>query len=455
MTLKLVHDQSNLHEIPWWVGECLQDETEQRRIYVTKGLGAGGTYGLAIWHYIRCLNNRRSRLSWSIAPTFQQVADTLIPTFGEVLQDVFCLEEGVDYSIVSSGRPRIELHNTGQQIDFKSANRPDRMVGANVSHISGTEPGLWNELAFEKPSARLRCPKAKVRQWLMEGTPEGLGNPYEKRANFNEGVNEKTNARRIILHTADNIALPSSYVPALEQTYSYDAAKLESYLFGRFVPFTKGTAYWEFKHSRNVVLDVQISPQLPLLWCWDFNKSPLAWVLMQRQPHERRGYRYHRYVALAESNGQARGIMDAVAEFVTKVPPSDFAHTPIEVYGDPSGYFGSHLAPGDAYDQIMKYARLKYQRIGVQAHNVAPDVRERLERVNQLMVYQQFVVGAWCRNLIRSLEQTSLKAGLWEILKPKKDDVSHWGDAVGYPLFQLTRGFDLENPSPTIYGMNV
>jgi hypothetical protein len=71
------------------------------------------------------------------------------------------------------------------------------------------------------------------------------------------------------------------------------------------------------------------------------------------------------------------------------------------------------------------------------------------------MVYQQFVVGAWCRNLIRSLEQTSLKAGLWEILKPKKDDVSHWGDAVGYPLFQLTRGFDLENPSPTIYGMNV
>lgn len=404
---------------------------------------------------MRCLNNRRSRLSWSIAPTFQQVADTLIPTFSEVLQNVFGFNEGEHFNVTASGRPRIELPFTGQQIHFKSANRPDRMVAASVSHISGTEPGLWGELAFEKPSGRLRCPKAKVRQWLLEGTPEGLGNPWEKRANIDEGEHPKLNARRVILHTADNTALPSSYVPALEQTYSYDSAKLESYLFGRFVPFTKGTAYWEFKHSRNIVLDVQASPLLPLLWCWDFNKSPLAWVVMQRQPHERRGYRYHRYVALAESNGKARGIMDAVAEFVTKFPQSDWGHVPIEVYGDPSGFFGSYLAPGDGYDQILKYARLKYQRISVKATDAAPGIRERLERVNQLLVYQQFVTAAWNRNLIRSLEQTSLKPGLWDIVKPKDDDVTHWGDAVGYPLFQLTRSSNLEDPGPQIYGVNV
>lgn len=440
--------------MPWWVLDVIQDEADDRRFWITKGLGAGGTYGLALWHYDRCLKNPRSRFSWSIAPTFQQVADTLIPTFGEVLQNEFGLIEGQDYSVVTSGRPRIELPRTKQEIHFKSANRPDRMVGPSVSHISGTEVGLWPRMAYEKSSARLRCPKAKHRQYFGEGTPEGF-NWWEKEANFDEGVNEDRNARRIILLTSDNPVLKPGYLEQLKRTYEYDPGKLESYINGRFVSFTKGTAYWEFFESRNVVLDVEASPYLPILLCFDFNKYPIAWVAMQRQPHERRGSRYHRFVALAESSGKSRGLQDACAEFVNAFPPAKFGNSRVELYGDASGYFGGVLATNSGYDQIQGYLRNYYPNLSVLADRNAPRIQARLERVNALLVYEQYVVAAWCQNLIKSHKLTNLKPGQWEFEKPKDDDWTHWSDATGYPLFQLTKGEDLESPSrKKIYGIN-
>jgi hypothetical protein len=37
-----------------------------------------------------------------------------------------------------------------------------------------TEPGLMVREVFEKGQTRLRCPRAVVRQTILEGTPEGL-----------------------------------------------------------------------------------------------------------------------------------------------------------------------------------------------------------------------------------------------------------------------------------------
>lgn len=439
-------------EVPWWVSDTLQDGTDDRRFWITKGLGSGGTYGLAHWHYIQCLYNARSRFSWCIAPTYQQVADTLIPTFGEVLQSAFRLVEGVDYHLITSGRPRIEFPKRQQEIHFKSANRPDRMVGASVSHISGTEVGLWPRMAYEKSSARLRCPKAVRRQYLGEGTPEGF-NWWEKEANFEEGVNEERNARRIVLHTADNTHLKPGYVDQLRRTYEYDPAKLESYLYGKFVSFTKGTAYWEFFESRNVVLDVKPSPYLPILLCFDFNKYPIAWVAMQRQPHEKRGVRYHRFVALAESCGKSRGLQEGCAEFMAAFPSSEWRDARIEVYGDPSGYAGSAVSTLCGYDQILSFLRSRYSNVSLQAAKAAPRIQARLERTNALLAYEMYVVAAWCRNLIKSHKLTNLKEGLWEFEKPQGDDWTHWADASGYPLFQLTDEKDLENPNrKKVYG---
>lgn len=442
--------------VPWWVSDLLSDPTEQRRFWITKGLGAGGTYGSAIWHYTLCWINRQSPISWFVAPTYQQAQDAAIPAFTETMQSVFGQQEGVDFSVISGNRPRIRLHKTRQEIHFKSARNPETLVAANVSHITGTEPGLWARMAYEKSSARLRCPKAARHQWLLEGTPEGKENWYAEEADFPEGIDEGRNYRRVTLWTADNPALGPDYIKNLEQTYSYDPGKLESYLYGRFVPFIKGTAYWEFRHSRNVTLDVKLSPHLPILLCFDFNRSPLAWVIMQRQPFTARdGSLRYRFVVLKETTGNARGLLDACAEVIHALPPNIWGKVPIEIHGDPAGYAEHYNAPKSGFDTIYENLKTVYQRVEIRAARSAPTIKDRLERHNALLAYELLKVGAWNRNTIASHEQTALKNGTWKIEKPQHDTWTHYADAISYPLFELTRHENLERPDrKRIHGLS-
>jgi hypothetical protein len=427
-----------------WLNRIIKDGTENREFYLTKGLGAGGTYAYAIWHYALCLFNSKSKFSWSIAPTFQQVQDTLIPTFADVLQNIYQLKLNSDYEIITSGRPRI-IFKTGQELHFKSAKRAETFVGPSISHFGITEPGLCPIDAFNKAAQRLRCPKATRLQKLFEGTPEGLGNHWEKIANFAEGKHPDRNAIRIRLDTAQNPHLRESYVDNLIETYSYDPAKLESYLHGNFVPFTKGTAYWDFRESRNVTTGLSPSPRAPLLLCFDF-QAPLSWVVLQRHNFERNGIRREGFAAVAESSATAAGLMDSCIEFIEQFNPFKFGGTSIEVYGDPSGYAKTHQAPGCDYDMIIQYLKPRFPRISICAANHAPEVRHRLERVNALFAYETYVIGNQCRNLIHSHSTSSLKPGTWKLDKPKDRDFTHFSDAVGYPLFQLTKDLDLERP---------
>lgn len=443
-------------DLPDWIFDILEDDTPQRRFWITKGLGAGGTYGGAIWHYIMCLINHRSPLSWAIAPTFQQVADTLIPTFADVLQTVFSLEQDNDFAIVRSGSPRIELLKRKQTIALKSANRPERMVGPSISHVLNSEPGLQARTAYEKSSARLRCPKAARLQYMGEGTPEGIGNWYEQEANFEPGTDEANNKTRVVLWTDDNPHIGPDYVKSLEKVYGNDEHKLQSYRFGVFTSFAKGTAYWEFKHSRNVTLDLVPSPHLPITITWDWNHTPLAWVALQIQPTwARGGVKYDRYTVLGESSGKSNGIMDACSEFIAQFDPAKYRDTPIEIDGGADGFHKSHLATSCAFDQVIQILSRYYSNVRVVAEKAPPRIKDRLQRHNTLLAYRYLVIAAWCRNTIQSHEGTNLKGNSYEIEKPRDDKITHYGDALGYALFRLTRNRDLENlNAKEIFGFN-
>ncbi len=435
-------------EIPRWVDDIGKDHTDFREFYITKGLGAGGTFGAAIWHLGMCEVNEKSESSWAVAPTYQHIIDPLIPTFVTVLTQLMGMEEGRDFTVTLSGFPNIKLLATNQKIWFKSANVPHRLVGANVSHLTGTEPGLWSETAFQKCFDRVRCPHARYTQKLLEGTPEGLGNGYELRANFDEGVNEEKNRVRVILETRDNPILKPGYIPMLEQNYEHDPEKLESYLSGRFVGFTKGSAYWKFT-GRNIGFDLAIYRELPILFGWDFGVSPLAWVAGQKQPCSTRGgLFYHRFAALKESDGKKRGLFEACAEFIKVF--GDFRNTPIHIYGGHDGYSGSWLTDGCAFDQIKRHLQPYFDTVEIKAAHSAPSVMDRLTPINTLYAYERAVIDSKCRNLIESMQKTNLKPGTWDLDKPTgkdKDkiakDKSHFGDAWSEMLFQLSRSEDL------------
>jgi hypothetical protein len=147
--------------------------------------------------------------------------------------------------------------------------------------------------------------------------------------------------------------------------------------------------------------------------------------------------------------------MDAVAEFMAAFPQLKFGETPIWVHGDASGFQGSHLAEENSFAIVLRYLRGRYRNVILKARECNPSQRDRLERVAALCEYERYVVAAWCRNLINSHHQTQLKPGTWDILKPKDDTWTHYSDAVGYPLWDLTKAEDLENPlQKPILGVN-
>jgi len=445
-------------EIPDWVHDLLQDENSFRKFWVTKGLGSGGTYGSAVWHYAMCMINSRSQGSWAVAPTFTQVLDPLIPTYIEVLRDVFGLVEGRDFKVTVSAFPRISFPRRDQIIYFKSASNPERLVGANISHASGTEIGLWKSRdVFNKVFNRIRCAKANRLQFLGEGSPEGM-NWWADVANFPEGENLETNSRRIILETDDNPYLPDGYVRNnLELVYAHDPVKLESYRKGLFVSFTKGTAYWNYKDRYPVVnLGLTADPVIPLAWCWDFNRTPLAWVTCQKLQQNKGRFRFPKYRALHESSGESRGLLEACAEFIVRYPVTEWGTRRIEIYGDASGYAGSDRSELCDSAQIERYMRSAgYRNVVVLATRDNPDVRPRLERVNALLAYDMVEIAAHCNRLRSGLTRTALKEGTWEIEKPTKDTWTHYPDAFGYGLYIMSGGDDLELPAQfKTWGLN-
>lgn len=450
-------------EIPWWTWDAISDPTPLRTHWVTGGLGGGKSHGGQIWDIKRCLENgvpvseARPSKSWTVAPNYL-ICDTLMELTLQVAQDVFNLREGKHFKLYLSSPKTIDFTPMGlkHELSFRSADNPKHFVSDSITHWRWSEPGVSKPEVFNQLMNRLRDKRAKCLQGLADGTPEGL-NHYSDLADIpgvgRDRLDPKRNFRRFIVETGDNAHnLVAGYLEALRERYAYDQSRLLSYEKGLFVPFNKGSGYWEFVESRNVVHDVRPSPHLPLIVTFDFNVSPLAVIVLQEFTHQKTYYapRTKKLVALWESSGESRGLLDAIAEFGTAFPPSVFRHTPIEVYGDASGYARHHNSPGSDYHTIDTYLRspaLGYTNVEVRATKSNPEIRQRLEKTAALMAYERFTVNATCRRLIQSFVKTALKPGTWQIEKPPGEDWTHWADACTYALYQLARDIDVANPN--------
>jgi hypothetical protein len=430
---------------PAWLEQVLTDQVPFRDFYITKGLGSGGTFASAMWHFSMCLINRKSKFSWHVSPSYTESLIVAIPEFEKVLTEVFGLIENKHYWVTYAQPPRISFR-WGQVIRFMSAQRYKKLVGATISHATGTEPGLFHEEVFKKVEARCRCPNAKLIQRFWEGTPEGMGNEYEKLANFEEGVNEKQNARRVIVTTFMNKHLPEGFAQKLANGYANDPGKLKSYIYGIFAPFHRGTAYPNFMESINCSKDIEASSD-DINLSFDWQASPLAWGAWQKQTEfiGNAYTKFERLVQVAESSGNSRGIRDAVNEFTMAFPVKEFAATQINLWGGHDGHSPSHLADTSAFSIVKKLLNdLGYYKVLVKAPRSAPAVRDRLEIVDQLFAQRLVRIGIWNRNTIKGYSETALKEGTWELDKRRGKDTTHFSDASDYFLFYAAKDMNLD-----------
>lgn len=437
-----------------WVADAYQDTTENLTNWITGGLGGAKTRGAAQWHILNCFRNYRSKVSWAIAPTFPKADSILVPTFIESLSSDFGLVEGKDFKVTGKNPTIIRLLLTGQTIKFQSANKWRMFIGDNISHFIATEVGFYESREWlAKVWTRARCPKATIHQGLGEGTPEG-NNWFQELADFDpfEGPADPDQLfRRYIVETEDNPHLPPGYVENLYRQFKHDKRKLQSYIKGLFVAFTKGDAYWEWFDSRNSKLDVAPSKYLDIGFTWDFQRSPTSWIAFQEQPHKFGRHEGSREVALAESSGKAKGTADSCVEFATHFEPHIYGNTPICLYGGHDGYHEGLDDEGSAFERIKRTLNtLGFRNVRIVADRTSPRIRDRYEKVNELLSYERYVVAAWCRNLIKSHQETEFKPNSWT---PKKHaeaikDLTHFGDAAGYYLFQKYKNTDLEDLRP-------
>lgn len=322
----------------------------------------------------------------------------------------------------------------GGPILFASASNPDSIAGPNVAAAGTDEPGKIKHAAWRNTCARVRHPSAKLRQIVAAGTPEGL--------NWLADVVDDERPDNVHVYRVDtdqNSELLSKHAGYLDQVRANATeAELEAYLHGKVTNMLGSLAYPVFDSRIHYRPDIALDPRLPLRVCFDFNVDPLCGIIAQHAPGPA-GAEIRVITSEIRYNGTTEKVVNAIAErFGCWVPG-------YEIYGDATGQSRSVYSNESNYDIIRK--RLERTGAPVRFHvpRANPAVALRLNSVNALLrnalgqvrvAIKRHDPRATCpnRELVRSLQRTTIKPGTKEVVKKPGETITHPAEALGYYL---------------------
>ncbi len=198
------------------VGHAAQERfwrsTARYALYVG-GVGAGKTFAGAAK-----ILTMPPGLGLVVAPTYTLVKDVAYRTLLEIAEP-----HGL---IAYRNRSDLQIKlTTGQEILFRSADRPERLVGVNAAWAWGDEWAYVDEEAHDRLIARLRLEPG---QFWATSTPNGRNWLYRR---FVEAPAASVEVFRA--SSADNPYVPGAYVEALAG--QYEGAHALQELEGQFV----------------------------------------------------------------------------------------------------------------------------------------------------------------------------------------------------------------------------
>lgn len=446
-----------------WQYEVLHDMVSDVTC-VSAGYGSGKTFLTVLWCIERLAQNPGCDGIY-IEPIYRLIKTVAFPAFEEVLELLGYVHK-VHYRLYrSADNPRIEFC-TGQTIYFLTGETPENIIGMTyVAFGVIDEAASTHHETLTKLRSRLRNRKAKKIQVLLSTTPEGLNWVAdmfdsdvlpdwfldEKRRNTHRKLVETTDKHgevhtsvytRVRVETYDNEDnLDPSYIPNLIDTWGFNQAYIDSYIYGYFRPFATGLAYSNFKGSMHTTPPVAPTTTKPVHLSWDFNICP-TWVTIQhkREEVDRNSYK-NVYQVYECSDGDAETLDEAILEFAAKHPRSLFKETPIYVYGDASGHNRSHKVKGSDYDNIVRVLkRLGYKYVQVVAIKANPLERTSVDLVQAAFADNILRIGSNCGMVLKSLTRTVWKDGKRANLnKPSNDTWTHPMDAVKYFFCAIER----------------
>lgn len=369
------------------------------------GYGSGKSQAAVVRLLIKALQYPGLKFAF-VEPTFDLVRLIAWPRFEGILDDW-----GIGYRLNRS--ESILYIANGSQIIFRSADKPDRLVGFEVADVVIDEADV---LAQDKAQdvwvkmlgrARQRKHDAAPNSVACVSTPEGFRWMY---STFEK--NPRLGYELIRAPTYSNPYLPAGYVDQLRA--SYPSQLIEAYLEGRFVNLTLGAVYPGFSRTENHT-DETIQPGEGLHIGLDFNVYNCTAVI------------------LAIRGGQPR----VLGELTKMIDTPDVIRTigqrfpghPIAVYPDASGNSDKTVNASDTDISLLRQAGFT-----VRVPNRNPYIKDRVMALNALILNGDGARHLRINTRLAPTVTEALEQQVYDAngLPDKSQGKDHAVDALGY-----------------------
>ena len=413
--------------------QFFDDDTPEGTLLFTGGWASGKTMTLAAKMLKLSAVNAPLPGIWCV-PDYGHIHDTILPTLADTDP-----ETGEPWFLAPD---QMHYHETrhvltwdgGGPILFVTAENPRSIAGPNVAFCGTDEPGSIKQEAWRNTIARVRHPRAVLRQKVAAGTPEGLNYLAEQ-----FGPDMPPGYHKYVMPTRDNVELLKHHPEYLEQVKANATeAELAAYLDGKFVNMTGALAYPEFSAERQM-RPLEADRNLPLRLSFDFNVTPMT-VVVGQQIQGPYGPEFLVLEAIALADSTVMASCAAVLQRYPKWPAG------VVVYGDASGRNRNQGQSIRSNYSIIEEHLAGMGPLALKVPMSNPAVSLRINTVNILCRDSRNVTRVWingdsqkprsspCRELLRSLQLTTRKTGTDDLSKPAGETVTHMSDALGYWL---------------------
>jgi PBSX family phage terminase large subunit len=384
------------------------DDTDTKILGYCAGFGAGKTFALCAKAIFLGMDNPNTTAA-VFEPTNIMLRDVWLRAF-----DSFLEEFKIEYDFRVSPQPEYVMHLPRGPVTLlcRATETYNRIRGQNLSFCLADEIDTSSQEVSQKAAemmlARLRG--GKKPQLALASTPEGYKYMYKT---FVEDAHIP-DRKLIRAATTDNPHLPSGFVESLYQ--NYDSQLVASYIQGLFTNLANTTVYHPFDRDRHWC-DTEINESDRVFVGIDFNVGACFCMVVVR-----RGDEFH--VVAEHHPKDTPAVVKALSEtYKAQVERGDLVVIPDAASRQRTT---TNAAESDL-------SLLKKGGFAVKSQTANPQVADRVNAVNVLLMANRLKVHNRCKYLIKSLEQQTYdKTG-----KPTKgigglDDISGPVDALGY-----------------------
>jgi hypothetical protein len=355
------------------------------------------------------------------APTYPMLKDATLRSLTECLY-----ESDLPFELYKAENTIVML-DSGSRILLRAVDEYERLRGTNLAWFGLDELTYSQEGAWSRLEGRLRDPKARRLCGFAVWTPKGFDWVYRK------FIQDPTGAFETVMASPYENRFLLEQVPDFYERLkgSYDENFFRQEAMGDYLNAKGGLVYQPFLRSANV-RRVDLDPHSPIYWAVDFNVDPMCSVVAQVRGGE--------YSVLDEIVLRRASTEQACEEFRKRfgLPAAGLV-----VYGDASGAAMKTSGSSD-YGIIREYFRTRAAKVSYRVPSANPAVRERVAAVNAKLRNAagdiRLYVDPKCKELIADFEQVSYLEDSTQIDKDRDRRRTHLSDALGYLVWQESRG---------------